>query len=161
MAGPEQVHNPASALNGFRNPDLDEKLEREFNRHHSHPIPPLRPHEHEAGGPQSRSRARIRSYTDDKNAQGFPRLSKQVELMRSSYDCVVIGSGYGGAIAASRMARTGKSVCLLERGREKWPGSIPRAPPIHSKSFTSPASSRRPGPPARASGAVIPLACTT
>jgi choline dehydrogenase-like flavoprotein len=45
--------------------------------------------------------------------------------MRNCYDCVVIGSGYGGGIAASRMARTGQSVCLLERGSEKWPGEYP------------------------------------
>ncbi|KAL1897428.1 hypothetical protein Sste5346_004165 [Sporothrix stenoceras] len=42
--------------------------------------------------------------------------------MRSSYDCVVIGSGYGGAVAAARMARAGQSVCLLELGKERWPG---------------------------------------
>jgi hypothetical protein len=50
----------------------------------------------------------------------FPRLSRPVELMRPSYDVVVIGSGYGGAVAASRMARGRQSVCLLELGREKW-----------------------------------------
>lgn len=45
--------------------------------------------------------------------------------MRPEYDIVVIGSGYGGGAAASRMARTGKSVCLLERGAELWPGEYP------------------------------------
>ncbi|KAG5915509.1 hypothetical protein E4U42_008016 [Claviceps africana] len=54
-----------------------------------------------------------------------PRISKPPRLIRPSYDCVVIGSGYGGAIAASRMARAGQSVCLLERGRERWPGEYP------------------------------------
>lgn len=57
----------------------------------------------------------------------FPRISKPVELLRHSYDCVVIGSGYGGSIAASRMARAGESVCLLERGEERWPGEYPTA----------------------------------
>lgn len=38
---------------------------------------------------------------------------------------VVIGSGYGGAIAASRLARAGQDVCLLERGREILPGEFP------------------------------------
>jgi cholesterol oxidase len=45
--------------------------------------------------------------------------------MRAHYDVVVVGSGYGGSIAASRLARAGKSVCLLERGRELQPGEYP------------------------------------
>jgi cholesterol oxidase len=45
--------------------------------------------------------------------------------MRDRYDVVVVGSGYGGAIAASRLARAGRSVCLLERGRELRPGDFP------------------------------------
>ncbi|GKT78487.1 glucose-methanol-choline oxidoreductase [Colletotrichum tofieldiae] len=55
----------------------------------------------------------------------YPRISRPVELIRPSYDVVVIGSGYGGAVAASRMARGQKKVCLLERGKEKWPGEFP------------------------------------
>ncbi|KAK0727899.1 hypothetical protein B0T26DRAFT_148745 [Lasiosphaeria miniovina] len=94
-------------------------------RHQTHPIPPYGIHENEVGGPQTRSRTKIRSYTDDKGDLSFPRLSKPVELLRGSYDVVVIGSGYGGGVAASRMARTGQSVCVLERGREKWPGEYP------------------------------------
>ncbi|OJD33687.1 glucose-methanol-choline oxidoreductase [Diplodia corticola] len=54
-----------------------------------------------------------------------PRLSRSVHLMRSEYDVVVIGSGYGGGVAASRMARAGKSVAVLEMGKEKWPGEYP------------------------------------
>lgn len=50
----------------------------------------------------------------------FSRLSIPVELMKHQYDVVVIGSGYGGGVAASRMARGGQSVCLLELGKEKW-----------------------------------------
>ncbi|CAK7201000.1 hypothetical protein SEUCBS139899_003701 [Sporothrix eucalyptigena] len=61
--------------------------------------------------------------TDDPAA--FPRISRPVELIRSSYDVVVIGSGYGGGVAASRMARAGQSVCLLELGKERWPGEYP------------------------------------
>lgn len=45
--------------------------------------------------------------------------------MRVEYDVVVVGSGYGGAVAASRMARAGKTVCLLELGKERWPGEFP------------------------------------
>lgn len=55
----------------------------------------------------------------------YPRLSRPVELLRHEYDCVVIGSGYGGGVAASRMARGGQSVCVLERGEERWPGEYP------------------------------------
>ena len=50
----------------------------------------------------------------------FPRISIPVELMRHQYDVVVVGSGYGGGVAASRMARGGQSVCLLELGKERW-----------------------------------------
>lgn len=64
-------------------------------------------------------------YEKSTSGSRYPRLSKPLELMRSSYDCVVIGSGYGGGVAASRMARTGQSVCVLERGKERWPGEFP------------------------------------
>lgn len=50
----------------------------------------------------------------------FPRISLPVPLMRPEYDVVVVGSGYGGGVAASRMARAGKSVAVLELGHEKW-----------------------------------------
>jgi cholesterol oxidase len=38
---------------------------------------------------------------------------------------VVVGSGYGGGVAASRLARAGKRVCVLERGRELVTGEFP------------------------------------
>ena len=46
------------------------------------------------------------------------------------FDIVVIGSGYGGAVAASGLAglqQHGKSLslCVLERGREFTPGAFP------------------------------------
>lgn len=50
----------------------------------------------------------------------FPRLSRPVPLIRPEYDVVVVGSGYGGGVAASRAARAGKSVAILELGKEKW-----------------------------------------
>ncbi|KAH0562025.1 hypothetical protein GP486_003270 [Trichoglossum hirsutum] len=55
----------------------------------------------------------------------FPRISRPIELMRSEYDVVVIGSGYGGGVAASRMARANQTVCVLELGKERWPGEYP------------------------------------
>jgi len=81
--------------------------------------------EREAGGPRSQASANIRTWADDPKRASFPRISKPVELMRHAYDCVVIGSGYGGGVAAARMARAGKQVCLLERGKERWPGEFP------------------------------------
>jgi cholesterol oxidase len=55
----------------------------------------------------------------------LPLLSISLERLRDRYEVVVVGSGYGGAIAASRLARAGRSVCLLERGRELRPGEFP------------------------------------
>lgn len=53
------------------------------------------------------------------------RLSSPISGIKTVYDVIVIGSGYGGSITASRMARAGKKVCLLERGREILPGEYP------------------------------------
>jgi cholesterol oxidase len=43
----------------------------------------------------------------------------------SIYDAVVIGSGYGGGVAASRLARMGLRVAVLEQGRRWRPGDFP------------------------------------
>lgn len=53
------------------------------------------------------------------------KLSSQIENIKPHYTVVVIGSGYGGGISASRMARAGQSVCVLERGKEFLPGEFP------------------------------------
>ena len=52
------------------------------------------------------------------------RLSSTPAL-RPHYDVVVVGSGYGGGVAASRLARAGRSVAVLERGREIPTGEFP------------------------------------
>jgi cholesterol oxidase len=44
----------------------------------------------------------------------------------TAYDAIVIGSGFGGSIAALRLAQAGKSVLVLERGRRYAPGEFPR-----------------------------------
>lgn len=44
--------------------------------------------------------------------------------LRAAEEVVVVGSGYGGAIVASRLARAGRSVVVLERGSERHPGQF-------------------------------------
>jgi cholesterol oxidase len=52
------------------------------------------------------------------------RLSSPIEHLKSHYKIVIVGSGYGGGITASRMARAGQEVCILERGKEFQPGDF-------------------------------------
>ena len=56
------------------------------------------------------------------------RLSSPIENIKNHYKVVVIGSGYGGGITASRLARAGQQVCILERGKEIQPGEFPDTP---------------------------------
>ena len=44
--------------------------------------------------------------------------------LQDHYDVVIIGSGYGGGVAASRLARMGLRVCVLEKGRQWRPGDF-------------------------------------
>jgi cholesterol oxidase len=53
------------------------------------------------------------------------RLSRPIGDLESHYDVLVVGSGYGGGVAASRLARCGRKVCVLERGKEFLPGEFP------------------------------------
>lgn len=48
--------------------------------------------------------------------------------MNTKFDAIVVGSGFGGSVAALRLAQAGRSVCLLERGKRYPPGSFPRSP---------------------------------
>lgn len=55
---------------------------------------------------------------------GSTRPAGRAELNR--FDAVVVGSGFGGAVVAARLAEAGRSVCVLERGRRWSPHDYPR-----------------------------------
>lgn len=48
-------------------------------------------------------------------------------------DAIVIGSGFGGAVAAARLAQAGYRVLILERGRRWNPGDFPRDPVLEGR----------------------------
>jgi cholesterol oxidase len=48
--------------------------------------------------------------------------------MSQTFDAIVVGSGFGGAITACRLAEKGLKVLVLERGRRWSPAQYPRAP---------------------------------
>lgn len=47
------------------------------------------------------------------------------EISTETFDVVIVGSGYGGGVSASRLARAGLKVAVLERGREVVTGEFP------------------------------------
>ncbi len=53
------------------------------------------------------------------------RIARGLDTAKSHYTVLVIGSGYGAGVAASRLARAGQDVCILERGKEMLPGEYP------------------------------------
>jgi cholesterol oxidase len=54
------------------------------------------------------------------------------------FDAVVVGSGFGGAVSAYRLAEAGLSVCLLERGKRYPPDSFARTPKQMAANFWDP-----------------------
>jgi len=60
--------------------------------------------------------------------EGRERNCTEIALMSKTYDAIVIGSGFGGAITACRLAERGLNVLVLERGRRWTPQEYPRKP---------------------------------
>src|SRR4051812_29634619 len=58
--------------------------------------------------------------------------------MAEHFDAVVVGSGFGGAVSAYRLADAALDVCLLERGKPYPPGSFARGPREMSRNFWDP-----------------------
>lgn len=56
-------------------------------------------------------------------------------VMKQRYDVIVIGSGFGGAVSAARLAQAGLSVAVLERGRRWGKSEFPRTPSQLSRGF--------------------------
>jgi cholesterol oxidase len=52
-------------------------------------------------------------------------LSGSVAAVEGAYDAIVVGSGFGGGVAACRLAEAGWRVCVLERGRRFGPADFP------------------------------------
>ncbi|GEL24321.1 cholesterol oxidase [Pseudonocardia sulfidoxydans NBRC 16205] len=58
--------------------------------------------------------------------------------IRDDYDVVVVGSGFGGAVTACRLAQAHRSVLVLERGAAYPPGAFARTPSEISENFWDP-----------------------
>jgi len=54
------------------------------------------------------------------------------------FEAAVVGSGFGGAVTAYRLAEAGLNVCVLERGKAYPPHSFPRSPHALARNFWDP-----------------------
>jgi cholesterol oxidase len=78
----------------------------------------------------------------------FVPLSQPFDALGNHYDAVVVGSGYGGAVSASRLARMGLQVAVLERGKEYVTGAFPtRFPEVRGELMVSGGRFGRAGKP--------------
>ena len=57
-------------------------------------------------------------------SDGAEALVADLASGSADFDAVVVGSGYGGAVAACRLAEAGYKACVLERGEEYLPGDF-------------------------------------
>src|SRR6266540_2815920 len=74
------------------------------------------------------------------STRGVEGLAQMAQSER--FDVVVVGSGFGGAVVAYRLAAAGQRVCLLERGKAYPPGSFPRTPRDMARNFWDPSEGR-------------------
>lgn len=58
--------------------------------------------------------------------------------IRGTYDVVIIGSGFGGAVNGCRLAQSGRSVCILERGKRWNKSDFPRTSAQMVRAFWNP-----------------------
>lgn len=72
-------------------------------------------------------------------------LARSAAELRAEYDVIVVGSGYGGGVAASRLSRMGYRVAVLERGREFLPGDFPKTLIESQREFQASFGSKRIG----------------
>ncbi len=74
-------------------------------------------------------------------------LARPATELRGEYDVVVVGSGYGGGVAAARLSGLGLKVAVIERGREILPGQFPTTLLGAARDFQTTAGGRRTGSP--------------
>jgi len=65
-------------------------------------------------------------------------VSLRVGEVPDRVDVAVIGSGFGGAVIAEKLAGADLTVCVLERGKAYPPGTFPRAPGRVATNFWDP-----------------------
>jgi hypothetical protein len=63
--------------------------------------------------------------SQSRDLPSWPKLSKPFADLADHYPVLIVGSGYGGGVHASRLARAGQQVGVREKGKEMWPGEYP------------------------------------
>ncbi len=77
--------------------------------------------------------------------EAIETLSQPRDRLKLKYAVLVVGSGYGGGVAASRLVRAGQRVCVIERGREIPIGGFPDRATELARDFQTTTSSRHIG----------------